>query len=394
MRLQRSYRHTMAACYLGFVTQAAVNSFVPLLFLTFQSEYHISLERITLLVTLNFGIQLLVDLLSARFVDRIGVRPSILAAHLLSALGLAGLGILPELMDPYTGLLLSVICYAVGGGLIEVLVSPIAEACPTEGKEAAMSLLHSFYCWGCVVVILGSTAFFALAGIDHWRLLACLWAVIPLVNFLYFTQVPIAPLVEEGSAMSLSALFRSRLFWLLALLMVCAGASEQSMSQWASAFAESGLGVSKAAGDLAGPCFFAVLMGLSRVIHARISRRVELTRFMAGCGALCAVSYLLAVFSPWPVLALMGCGLCGFSVGIMWPGTFSLAARGLPAGGTALFALLALAGDLGCTSGPTVVGLVSGLRDGRLQSGLLAAMVFPLLLLLLLRRYRRSLKSA
>ena len=372
MRLQSSFRHTMAACYLGFITQAAVNSFVPLLFLTFQSEYHISLEKITLLVTLNFGIQLLVDLLSARFVDRIGVRPSILAAHLLSALGLAGLG----------------------GGLIEVLVSPIAEACPTEGKEAAMSLLHSFYCWGCVLVILGSTAFFALAGISHWRLLACLWAVIPLVNFLYFTQVPIAPLVEEGSAMSLSALFRSRLFWLLVLLMVCAGASEQSMSQWASAFAESGLGVSKAAGDLAGPCFFAVLMGLSRVIHARISRRVELTRFMAGCGALCAVSYLLAVFSPWPVLALMGCGLCGFSVGIMWPGTFSLAARFLPAGGTALFALLALAGDLGCTSGPTVVGLVSGLRDGRLQSGLLAAMVFPLLLLFLLRRYRRSLKSA
>lgn len=393
MRLQRSCRHTMAACYLGYITQAAVNIFAPLLFLTFQSEYHISLEKNTLLVTLNFGIQLLVDLLSARFVDRLGVRFSILAAHLLAALGLAGLGVLPELMSPYTGLVLSVCCYAVGGGLIEVLISPIAEACPTERKEAAMSLLHSFYCWGCVLVILGSTAFFTFAGISHWRILACLWALIPLGNFLYFTHVPIAPLVEEGKAMPLSALLRSRLFWLLALLMVCAGASELSMSQWASAFAESGLGVSKAVGDLAGPCVFALLMGLSRVIYARISQRVELTRFMAWCGVLCIFSYLLAVFAPWPVMSLLGCGLCGLSVGIMWPGTFSLAARGLPTGGTALFALLALAGDLGCTSGPTIVGLISELYGGQLRAGLLAAIVFPLLLVLLLVRFRQSVQK-
>lgn len=389
MRLLADYRHTLRACYLGFVTQAAVNMFSPLLFLTFQNEYHISLEKITFLVTLNFGIQLLVDLLSARFVDRVGARACVLAAHLLSALGLAGLGVLPELVGPYPGLLLSVCCYAAGGGLIEVLISPIAEACPTERKEAEMSLLHSFYCWGCVLVILGSTAFFALAGMDRWRWLACLWALIPLGNLLYFTRVPIAPLVEEGRAMPLSALLRSRLFWLLAALMVCAGASELSISQWASAFAESGLGVSKALGDLAGPCLFAVLMGLSRVLYARISQRIALEPFMAWCGALCAGSYLLTVFAPWPVLSLLGCGLCGFSVGIMWPGTFSLAAKSLPAGGTAMFALLALAGDLGCTGGPTIVGLVSGLRGGQLRAGLLAAMAFPLLLLILLRRLRR-----
>lgn len=390
MRLHSDYRYTQLACYLGYITQAVVNTFAPLLFLTFQSSYHISLERITFLVTMNFGIQLLVDLLSARFVDKVGVRASILAAHLLAALGLAGLGILPELMRPYTGLALSVACYAVGGGLIEVLISPIMEACPTQRKEAEMSLLHSFYCWGCVLVILGSTVFFSLAGISHWRGLAGLWAVIPLVNFLLFTRVPIAPLVEEGKAMPLPQLLRSRLFWLLALLMVCAGASEQSMSQWASAFAESGLGVGKALGDLAGPCLFAALMGASRVVYARISQRVSLTRFMAGCAALCAVSYLLAVFSPWPPLALAGCGLCGLSVGIMWPGTFSLAAKGLPAGGTALFALLALAGDLGCTSGPTLVGMAARLWEGQLRSGLLAAILFPLLLLFLLRRFRRA----
>ena len=390
MSLRTNYRHTMFACYLGYITQATVNIFAPLLFLTFQNQYHISLEKITFLVTLNFGIQLLVDLLSAKFVDRVGIRTSILAAHLLAALGLAGLGILPELMTPYTGLLLSVCCYAIGGGLIEVLVSPIAEACPTERKEASMSLLHSFYCWGCMLVIIGSTVFFTLVGMDHWRTLACLWAIIPLLNFVYFTQVPIAPLVEEGRAMPISTLLRSRLFWLLALLMVCAGASELSMSQWASAFAESGLGVSKSLGDLAGPCFFALLMGVSRVIYANISHRVELTRFMAWCSILCAVSYLLAVFAPWPILSLMGCGLCGLSVGIMWPGTFSLAARGLPTGGTALFALLALAGDLGCTSGPTIVGLVSGLQGGELRAGLLAATIFPLILLVLLFRFRQA----
>ena len=390
MHLRIDYRHTLRACYLGYITQATIGTFAPLLFLTFQSSYGIPLEKITFLVTLNFSIQLLVDLLSARFVDRIGIRASAVAAHLLAALGLVSLGILPELIDPYLGLLASTCCYSVGCGLIEVLISPIAEACPTQRKEAEMSLLHSFYCWGCVLVILVSTLFFSLVGIENWHTLACLWALLPLVNLFYFTLVPIAPLVEEGKAMSIPTLFRSRLFWLLALLMVCAGASEQSMSQWASAFAESGLGVSKTAGDLAGPCLFAVLMGLSRVVHAKIGHRIALTKAMAWCGALCLASYLLAVFSPWPVLALAGCGLCGLSVGIMWPGTFSLAARGLPAGGTALFALLALAGDLGCAAGPTLVGLLSGLRDGQLRFGLLAAMIFPLLLLILLRRFRRT----
>ena len=390
MHLRTDYRHTLRACYLGYITQAAIGTFAPLLFLTFQSSYGIPLEKITFLVTLNFSIQLLIDLLSARFVDRIGIRASAVAAHFLAALGLVGLGILPECIDPYTGLLASTCCYAVGCGLIEVLISPIAEACPTQRKEAEMSLLHSFYCWGCVLVILVSTLFFSLAGIENWHILACLWALLPLVNLFYFTLVPIAPLVEEGKAMSIPALLRSRLFWLLALLMVCAGASEQSMSQWASAFAESGLGVSKTMGDLAGPCLFAILMGISRVGYAKISHRVERTKGMAWCGVLCLASYLLALFSPWPVLALAGCGLCGLSVGIMWPGTFSLAAKGLPAGGTALFALLALAGDLGCTSGPTLVGLVSGLWNGQLRFGLLAAILFPFLLLILLRLFRRT----
>ena len=382
----KSYRHTLYASYLGYITQAIVNNFVPLLFTTFIASYGISLEKITLLVTINFGIQLVVDLLSPRFVDRIGYKTSIIIAHVFAALGLAGLGIFPDLLpDPYVGMLAAIFFYAIGGGLIEVLISPIVEACPFDQKSAAMSLLHSFYCWGHVGVILISTLFFALAGVHNWRILSFIWALVPLLNAVYFCLVPVRSLNEGGDSMSVKELLSSKLFWIFALLMVCAGASEQAMSQWASAFAESGLKVSKTVGDLAGPCMFAVFMGISRAFYAKFSEKINLIVFMTGSGALCVVSYLLASLSPVPVLALVGCGLCGLSVGIIWPGTFSLAAEKCPKGGTAMFAYFALAGDLGCSSGPTLVGMISDAFDGRLTAGLLAAIIFPLLLLAGLR---------
>ncbi len=377
-----NYNHTLYASYLGYVCQAIVNNLAPLLFLTLQRTYGISLGQITLLVTFNFGVQLLVDLASTLFVDRLGYRRCAVIAHVCCALGLAGLAVLPELLPhPYVGLLAAVCLYAVGGGLIEVLISPIVEACPTEKKDAAMSLLHSFYCWGCVLVIALSTAFLALLGSDSWRMLPLLWALVPAANAMLFSRVPVNSLTPEGGGMSVRELLRSSGFWLLALLMVCAGASELSMSQWASAFAEKGLGISKTLGDLAGPCFFAVLMGLARVLYAAFSDRISLLGFMRGSCVLCVTSYLLAVFAPHPALALLGCGLCGLSVGILWPGVFSIAAGRMPAGGTALFALLALGGDLGCSSGPTLVGFVSERAGGVLQAGLLAAILFPLVLL-------------
>ena len=281
MGIRTNYNHTLYASYTGYITQAVVNTFIPLLFLTFQSTYQIPLDKITLLVTVNFAIQLTVDLLSAKFVDKIGYRICIVAAHLFAAAGLIGLSILPDCFpDPFAGLLTSVCLYAVGGGLIEVLISPIVEACPTERKAAAMSLLHSFYCWGCVLVILLSTLFFSLAGIQNWRILSLLWAALPLFNALYFTQVPIASLEESHETIPLGKLLSQKVFWVLALLMVCAGASELAMSQWASAFAESGLHVSKAVGDLAGPCLFAVLMGISRVLYAKWSERINLSHAM------------------------------------------------------------------------------------------------------------------
>lgn len=381
--MKYSYDCTMRACFTGYIVQAIVNNFVPLLFLTFQRTYHIPLQQITLLVTFNFGIQLLTDLLSVAFVDRMGYQASMVLAHILSAMGLICLTVLPEWMGhPFAGILISVIVYAVGGGLLEVLVSPVVEACPSTHKEKAMSMLHSFYCWGHVGVVLFSSIFFKLAGIENWKLLAVLWAVIPILNALVFTRVPIAPVLPEGEeGMTIGTLFQNRTFWLLFVMMICAGASEQSVSQWASLFAEKGLGISKTAGDLAGPMAFAVLMGASRAFYGNYGEKINLDRFMAVSSVLCILSYLCLVFMPVPVLSLAGCALCGLSVGILWPGTFSRASKALPAGGTALFTLLALGGDIGCSGGPTLVGMVSGMCKGNLKIGILAALIFPVLLL-------------
>ena len=381
--MKNQYNKTITACFIGYIVQAIVNNFVPLLFLTFHSSYGISLSKITLLVTFNFGVQFLVDLLSIGFIDRIGYRVSMVLAHFFAAAGLASLTVLPEVLpDPFVGILLSVMIYAVGGGLLEVLLSPVVEACPSGNKEAAMSMLHAFYCWGHVGVVLISTLFFQICGTSSWKILALFWALIPLANMFVFTKVPIATLTPEGeSGMSLGELFSNRLFWVLVLMMVCSGASEQAVSQWASVFAEMGLGISKTLGDLAGPMAFAILMGTSRAFYGKFGERLNLDRFMAGSSILCIASYLTIVFVPVPAVSLIACAICGLSVGIMWPGTFSKASASLPAGGTAMFALLALGGDLGCSGGPTLVGMISGAMDDNLKAGILFAVIFPVLLL-------------
>lgn len=381
--MKDNYQNTMYACFVGYIVQAIVNNFVPLLFLTFESSYGIPLSQITMLITFNFGIQLLVDLLSAKFVDKIGYRVSIVMAHIFAALGLAGLVVLPDLLpNAFAGLLIAVVIYAIGGGLIEVLISPIMESCPSENKEKAMSLLHSFYCWGHVGVVLLSTLFFWFFGIADWKILALLWVIIPVCNGILFCKVPIAPLIEEGeTGMSLRELCKNRIFWILMLMMMCAGASEQAVSQWASTFAEQGLGVSKTIGDLAGPMSFAILMGSARAFYGKFGDRIDLDKFMQASSLLCIVSYLCISLSPSPLFSLIGCSLCGLSVGIMWPGTFSKASAALRNGGTAMFALLALAGDVGCSGGPTLVGFATGLASDDLKKGILAGIIFPILLI-------------
>ena len=388
------YRPTVRACFTGYIVQAVVNNFAPLLFLTFQAQYGIPLSQVTLLITVNFLLQLLVDCASVFFIDRIGYRASALLAHGFSALGLILLAILPQVLpSAFTGLLIAVFCYALGGGLLEVIISPLVEACPSDRKAQTMSMLHSFYCWGHMGVVILSTVYFALAGMNAWRVLPALWALLPLANVFFFTQVPMRTLVSQEERMPMRRLLSSRVFWLLFVLMICSGASEQGMSQWSSYFAESGLGVSKTLGDLLGPCAFAFTMGLARLIYGLYGTKINLHGALYASSALCVASYLISVFAPWPVLSLVGCALCGLSVGMMWPGTFSTAAEANPQGSTAMFALLALAGDLGCAGGPTLVGFVSGAAGGELKAGLLCAIVFPIALVIALTALRRTLKT-
>lgn len=379
-----NYNHTVYACFAGYIVQAIVNNFAPLLFLTFQSELGVSLDRIAMLVSFNFGVQLVIDLLASRYVDKFGYRPCVYAAHILSAAGLVSLAVLPGLMgDPFVGLLIAVLIYAMGGGLLEVLISPIVEACPADHKEARMSLLHSFYCWGHVALVLLSTLFFAAFGTANWRVLTLLWMIVPIANAVYFSFVPLYPIVpEEAQQMPMKRMLTSRVFWLMMVMMVCAGASEQAMSQWASTFAEDGLHITKTMGDLLGPCAFAITMGTARALYGKFADKLPLKTAMIASSILCIVCYIVASQSGNALAALLGCALCGFSVGIFWPGTFSLAALALPGAGTAMYALMALAGDLGCSAGPTTVGLFSGALGG-LQSGLTVGMIFPIAMLVL-----------
>ena len=394
MTKQKNYKKTLAACYLGFVTQAISANFAPLLFLTFKSTYGITLEKIALIPLVFYLTQLLVDLAATKFADKIGYRACVVASQVLSSAGLILMAILPEALPvPFIGILISVVLYAIGSGLIEVLVSPIVEACPFENKDGMMSLPHSFYCWGAMGVILGSTLFFAVFGIENWKILTFIWALVPLYNTFNFINCPIERLVEDGNSMSIGKLLKTPIFWLMIVLMVCSGASEATMAQWASAFTESAIGVSKTVGDLAGPCLFAMFMGISRMLYGKFSEKLDLTKVMLICGAMCAGCYLLASLSALPILGLAGCALCGLAVGIMWPGSISISSQKCPRGGTAIFAFLALAGDTGAMVSPAMVGSLSEMAGGNLKTGLLAAAIFPFILVVGLLILRKSTSS-
>ena len=387
----KKYGKTKLACYLGFVTQAISANFAPLLFLTFHRSYGISFSELALISVVFYFTQLIVDLACVKIADKIGYRPCIVASEITSAAGLAGLAFVPDLFSkPLLGVLICAVIYAIGSGLIEVLCSPIIEACPFENKSKMMSLLHSFYCWGTVGVIVGSSIFFSAFGTDHWRILACIWALIPLFNVYNFVTCPIEPIVEEGKGITTGQLLKMKKFWLFIILMISAGASEVTMAQWASAFVESALHVSKTLGDLAGPCGFAVFMGFSRVLYGKFGDKIDLTLFMIISGSLCFVSYLLTAIANIPVMGLVGCMACGFSVGIMWPGSISVTSKAIPNGGTAMFAFLALAGDIGGTVGPALVGNVSQIAGNDLQAGILAGIGFPLTLILCVALARKG----
>ena len=382
--MKKNYKLTMTCCFGSYLVQSTIINFLPLLFITFHESFGIPLQQITLLVTVNFITQLVVDFAAAFFVDKIGYKTGATLAQAFCSLGLVLLAFLPDVMaTPFAGLFTSVIVYSIGAGLIEVLISPIVESTPSDNKEAAMSLLHSFYSWGYMLVVLVSTLFFKLCGIDNWRVIALIWAALPLSVGVMFCFAPVNHLIGEGEkGMTWGELGKSKLFWVMVLMMMCAGASEHAVAQWASAFAEMGLGVSKTVGDLAGPMAFAILMGTSRVIHSTKGKTWDLRKFIIISTVMCLVSYLMISLVPNPVVNLIGCAICGFSIAIMWPGTLSIAAKTLPKGGTAMFAILALAGDVGCSGGPTLVGMVSGAFGDNLKVGILTACIFPIAILL------------
>ncbi len=378
MTKQKNYKKTLIACYLGFVTQAISANFTPLLFLTFKSTYGITLEKIALIPLVFYLTQLLIDLAGTKYADKIGYRTCVVASQVLSAVGLVLMAILPEVLPvPFVGVLISVVLYAIGSGLIEVLVSPIVEACPFENKDGMMSLLHSFYCWGAMGVILGSTFFFAVFGLANWKILTFIWALVPLYNTFNFINCPIERLIEDGKSMGINKLLKTPLFWLMIMLMVCSGATEATMTQWASAFTEAAIGISKTIGDIAGPCLFAMFMGITRMLYGKFSEKLDLNKVMLVCAIVSVACYLLASLSALPILGLAGCALCGLAVGIMWPGSICISSQKFPRGGTAMFAFLALAGDLGAAVSPTMVGSLSEMAGGNLKTGLLAATIFP-----------------
>ena len=381
MTIENNYKKTLIACYIGFITQAISANFAPLLFLTFKSDYGITLEKIAMIPLVFYLTQLLVDLAATKFADKIGYRTCVLASQILSSVGLVVMVFLPELLPiPFMSILISVVLYAIGSGLIEVLVSPIVEACPFENKDGVMSLLHSFYCWGAMAVILGSTLFFAVFGVENWKILTFIWALVPLYNTFNFISCPIERLIEDDKRMGIDELLKTPIFWLMIILMVCSGASEATMAQWASAFTESAIGVSKTVGDLAGPCMFAMFMGISRMLYGKFNEKFDLVKVMLICAIMCVGCYLLEALSSLPILGLTGCGLCGLAVGIMWPGSISISSQNCPRGGTAMFAFLALAGDLGATVSPSMVGGISEMAGGNLKIGFLAATIFPIIL--------------
>lgn len=391
--MKLTYKNTLTSCFIGYIVQAISVNFLPLLFVFFQDTYQVSLGQLTALITVHFGVQLLVDATASLYVDKLGYRPCIVAAHTFSAVGLFLLTVLPDLMDPFTGICTAVFIYGIGSGLIEVMISPITESCPTDNKETAMQLLHSFYCWGHMAVVLLSTGFFALFGVENWRMMARLWMLIPIVNGILFCLVPLQPLIAEGEkGMGLGQLLKSKIFWLLMVMMICAGAAELGIAQWASAFAERGLHVSKTVGDLAGPMAFAFLMGITRAIYAKFGDKLDLGKAIVGSCFLCMLSYLMIALFASPVVNLIACGLCGISVGLLWPGTLSRAAVALKGGGTAMFAWLAVGGDMGCALGPLVVGMIADGAGGDLRVGMAAGIAFPVIMLLSLLASRKMMK--
>ena len=380
--MTKSYKTTKIACFIGFVVQAIINNFLPLLFIIFNTRYNLNYEQLGRLLFVNFFVQLIVDALTPALVKRIGYRGAAIACHGLAAAGLFMLGVLPLVFSNqiYACLVASIIVYASGSGIIEVCISPMVELLPGDKKGADMAFTHSFYCWGQAFTVLVSTLLIFLIGQQHWHFIPMFWAIIPLLNMINFMRVPVIEQPDDPISKTANTLFKNRDFWIFAVIMICAGASEITMAEWASLFAQKALGVSKTVGDLLGPCAFAVCMGSGRVIFGLLDGKFNPQKALILNNILCVLCYVGVAVCNIPALSLIACALCGFSVSLSWPGTYSMAARHFPTGGTLMFSILALCGDLGCSIGPWLMGIVA--NSTTLETGFLVCSVFPAFMVL------------
>ena len=392
MKKALTYKHTFITCYIGYITQAIAVNLLPLFFIIFQSDFGISFEKLGRLIFIFFATQIVIDMVAVKYVDKIGYRAACIIAHSFSTVGLTLLSILPNIMPPYTGLVIAVIVYALGSGMIEVIISPIVDAIPSDAKASNMSLLHSFYCWGQLFTVAVSTILLKVIGSGLWYILPAMWALIPFYNIFRFIRTPLAPPIPEEKKMSVKDLLGNKMFLIVLVLMSCAGAAELAMSQWASLFVETGLKIPKMAGDLLGPGLFALCMAIGRVVYGIVGHKFDLTRVLSISSALCVVCYLVAALSPSPVLALVGCALCGFTVCLMWPGVLSMTSERIPYGGTAMFGICAIFGDLGCSIGPWITGVVADIApaDMGLKAGLITGIIFPIVMILGITALRKT----
>lgn len=394
MEKAANWKSTIFACYRGNFTHAAINNLSPLFFIIYQEKFQLSYTLLATLILFNFCTQIVADLVCVKYVDRIGYRKAALFAQFMGVLGLVLLAVLPNVLPfPFVGLAVAAVVCALGGGTMEVILSPIVDSIPGDAKASAMSLLHSFYCWGQVVVVLATTVILRMIGSDLWYLIPLLWALIPLYNFFSFLKVPLQDTVTPEEKTPLRQLFTTKIFLIAMLIMVCAGASELAMCQWSSLFAEKALGVPKVMGDLLGPCLFAVFMGIGRVVYGIYGHRINLFKTLIFSSLFCVLCYLGTALFQIPALSLVSCSLCGLTVSLMWPGTISCSAAIFPKGGASMFGILAVMGDIGCSVGPAIMGAVSdgvkgaftvpGLTPDQLglRSGMLTGVIFPLILL-------------
>lgn len=379
------YKSTIRACYIGNLVGALVTNLSPLLFVILMGSYNLSFEQVGRLVLINFFTQIIADLAFSKPVDTYGVRPFITLGHALVFIGFVMFAFSPRLFphSPYTGLMLATVVFSCGGGLLELLLSAIVQAVPSDAKAAAMSLLHSFYAWGFIVVVVLTFLMLKLFGSANWPWLFLIWSLVPLFNFFNFLRVPLPPQVPDEHRTSTRVLASTPFFIFVVLGIALGGAAEVSMSQWTSAYAETTLGLSKQTGDLLGLCLFAGLLGLGRVLYGTYGKRFDIWRVMFLGSLFAAGCYLVAALSQHPIVSLVACAFCGLGVALLWPGSVTNAAHRFPFAGASMFAILAAGGDTGAAVGPWLLGLIADQIPtdfplSPLRVGMVIGTLFPL----------------